>query len=70
MPDQKFNFTPYYVEMARDEVEHSFAAMLRENRPMTDFIDPDFTYTSGMFARNVYKLDVKPKGKKHGTDLL
>lgn len=63
MPDQKFDFTPYYVEIARDEVEYSFAAMLRENRPMTDFIDPDFTYTSGLFARNVYNLNVKPRGK-------
>ena len=68
MPDQKFNFTPYYVEMARDEVEHFFAAMLRENRPMSDFIDPDFTYTSGVFARNVYQLDVEPKGKAFDTE--
>jgi hypothetical protein len=68
MPDQKLNFTPYYVEMARDEVEHFFAAMLRENRPMTDFIDPDFTYTSGVFARNVYQLDVEPKGKAFDTE--
>jgi hypothetical protein len=63
MPDPKFGFTPYYVDMARDEVEHFFAAMLRENRPMTDFIDPDFTYTSGVFARNVYGLDMEAKGK-------
>jgi len=63
MPDPKLNFTPYYVEMARDEIEHSFAEMLRENRPMTDFIDPDFTYTSAYFARSVYQLDVKSKDK-------
>lgn len=63
MPDPKFNFTPYYVKMARDEIEHSFAEILRKNRPMKDFIDPDFTYTSGLFARNVYGLKVESKGK-------
>lgn len=63
MPDPKLNFTPYYVEMARDEIEYSFAEILRENRPMTDFIDPDFSYMSGMFARNVYKVEVGKKGK-------
>ena len=68
MPDPKLNFTPYYVEMARDEIEHSFAEMLRKNRPMSDFIDPDFTYTSGLFARSVYQLDVKPKGKEHDKE--
>lgn len=67
MPDPEFDFSPYYVEMARDEVEHSFAEILRENRPMTDFIDPDFTYISDLFARNVYQLSVKPKGKEHDT---
>lgn len=65
MPDPEFNFSPYHVEMARDEVEHSFAEILRKNRPMTDFIDPDFTYTSDLFARNVYQLSVKPKGKEN-----
>lgn len=57
MPDPKFNFTPYYVDTARAEVEHSFAEMIRANRPMTDFIDPDFTYTSPLFAQNVYKME-------------
>ena len=63
MPDPKLNFTPYYVEMARDEIEHSFAEMLRANRPMTDFIDPDFTYTSAFFARSVYQVEVESKDK-------
>ena len=67
MPDPKFNFTPYYVKMARDEIEHSFAEMLRENRPMTDFIDPDFTYTSGLFARNIYSFNVESKDKPGST---
>jgi hypothetical protein len=69
MPDPKFGFTPYYVEMARDEVEYSFAEMIRKNRPMTDFIDPDFTYTSSTFANNVYKMNVKLKGEKTDREL-
>jgi len=61
MPDPKFNFSSDDVDMARSETEHFFAAMLRENRPMTDFIDPDFTYTSPLFASGVYKLKQKSK---------
>jgi len=64
MPDPKFNFTPYYIDMARAEVEHSFAEMIRANRPMTDFIDPDFTYTSSLFAKDVYKLKLGDRGKE------
>ncbi|QDT60382.1 hypothetical protein SV7mr_29030 [Stieleria bergensis] len=59
MPDPKLRFTPQYVDMARSEVEYFFATMLRENRPMTDFIDPDFTYTSLLFAKHVYQLPIK-----------
>ena len=66
MPDPAFGFTPYYVEMARDEIEHFFAEVLRENRPMTDFIDPDFTYTSTLFAKEVYGVDVAG-GKKESS---
>lgn len=58
MPDPKFNFTPYYVDMARSEIEYSFAEMIRKNRPMTDFIDPNFTYTSPLFAKDIYGIDV------------
>ncbi|HIE93647.1 MAG TPA: DUF1588 domain-containing protein, partial [Acidobacteria bacterium] len=64
MPDPKFGFTPDYVHMARSETEHFFAEMLRENRPMTDFIDPDFTYTSPLFAKDVYQLDLGSGKKK------
>ena len=64
MPDPVFRFTPYYLEMARSEVEHFYPAMLRENRPMTDFIDPDFTYTSPLFAREDYKLTAAGSGKQ------
>lgn len=57
MPDPKFNFGPGDITAARLEVEHFFAEMLRENRPMTDFVDPDFTWTSPRIARSVYGLE-------------
>ncbi len=64
MPDPKFNFTPFYIDHAQKEVSYFFNEMLSKNRPMTDFIDPDFTWTSPLFAKNVYNLDIEhEKGK-------
>ncbi|MBT3481866.1 MAG: DUF1588 domain-containing protein [Opitutales bacterium] len=56
MPDPKFDFTADDIDLAKREVEHFFAAMLKENRPMTDFIDPDFTFTTPRFADRIYKV--------------
>ena len=65
MPDPKFNFTPYHVDIARSEIEHSFVEILSKNRPLTDFIDPDFTFLSPLFAKEIYGLDVEGfKGAK------
>jgi len=63
MPDPKFKFDASKIGMARLEVEYFFAAMLKENRPLADFIDPDFTYTTPIFAKDVYKIDRKLKGR-------
>jgi hypothetical protein len=69
MPDPKFKFLPSDELSAKSEVEHFFLEMLKENRPMTDFIDPDFTWTSGRVAQNVYGLkkgfDKKKKNNIH-----
>ncbi len=54
MPDPVFDFSEAEIATAKSEVEHFFAAMLRDNLPMTDFIDPDFTYTSLKFAKENY----------------
>ena len=56
MPDPKFKFSADDEKNARLEVEHFFFEMLKDNRPMTDFIDPDFTWTSGRIAKEVYGL--------------
>ena len=60
MPDPKFKFSETSIEMAKEETERFFTEILTRNLPMKDFIDPDFTYTSPKFAKDVYRLD--PKG--------
>ena len=67
MPDQKFGFLPSDEKSARLEVEYFFYEMLEKNRPMTDFIDPDFTWTSGRLAKNVYQLKGGFDKKKSNT---
>ena len=64
MPDPKFKFGENELGIARVEVEQFFAAMLRENLPMTDFIDPDFIYTSPAFGKKVYGLEFKGDARK------
>lgn len=54
MPDEKFGFSDDEIEIAKTEVEHFFFTMLKENRPLRDFIDPDFITTSKRFAMENY----------------
>lgn len=56
MPDPSLRFSEKDSVAAKQEVEHFFAEMLRENQPLTDLIDPDFTWTSKRLAENVYGL--------------
>jgi hypothetical protein len=59
MPDPKFKFSETSIDMAKEETERFFTEILTKNLPMKDFIDPDFTYTSPKFAKDVYRLDPK-----------
>lgn len=74
MPDQRFRFTSNDARSAKSEVEYFFYEMLNENRPMTDFIDPDFTWTSARLAKNIYGLkggfDVKKTNTVHRVKLV
>ncbi len=54
MPDEVFGFSTEEIELAKSEVEHFFFTMLKENRPLRDFIDPDFITTSRRFAIENY----------------
>jgi hypothetical protein len=58
MPDPKFDFDKTSIDIAKHETEQFFTEILTQNLPMTDFIDPDFTYTSPLFAKDVYRLDL------------
>lgn len=56
MPDPKFRFQASDEKNAKLEVEHLFQNILKMNLPMTDFINPDFTWTSARIAKNIYGL--------------
>ncbi len=55
MPDPKFEFSEAEIAIAEEEVEHFFTEILTKNLPMTDFIDPDFHYTTPTFAKDNYQ---------------
>ncbi len=54
MPDPKFNFSETSVELAKRETERFFLEMLLQDLPMTDFIDPDFTFSTISFLQSNY----------------
>ncbi|MBH54254.1 MAG: hypothetical protein CMI18_07895 [Opitutaceae bacterium] len=58
MPDPIFNFSDAEIKMSEKEVEYFFTELLTKNGPMTDFIDPDFHYTSPQFAKKNYQYAV------------
>ena len=59
MPDPVFNFSAGEIAIAEEEVEHFFTEMLTQNLPMTDFIDPDFHYTTLEFAKDNYQYTLQ-----------
>jgi hypothetical protein len=69
MPDPVFNFTADDLDLAKREVEYFFTEMLKSNHPMTDFIDPDFTFTTPAFAEKIYQVEGdKNKAKKDSAN--
>jgi hypothetical protein len=63
MPDEKFGFSTEEVDLAKAEVEHFFFTILKENRPLRDFIDPDFITTSKRFAMENYDYVIEGEKK-------
>jgi len=63
MPDPRLRFSSVDRESVKNEIEMFFAAMLKENRPITDFIDPDFTFTTDAVGKKIYGIT---KGLKKG----
>jgi hypothetical protein len=69
MPDPVFKFTADDLDLAKREVEYFFTEMLTANRPMKDFLDPDFTFTTPAFAARIYQVnEEKAKTKKDGAN--
>ncbi len=64
MPDPRLKFSQDDQKNARLEVETFFHEMLEKNRPLTDFIDPDFTYTSPSIAKKIYGINKGYNAKK------
>ena len=46
------------------EPEQLFAEILRDNGPLSDFIDPGFTHTHNSVGRQMYGLDLPPPNSK------
>ncbi len=66
---KEFKYTNVERESLISEANLFFREMLDTNRPMEDFIDPDFTYTNTSVGRNIYELPMtgrsgkEPKGE-------
>ncbi|MDA0347593.1 MAG: DUF1592 domain-containing protein [Verrucomicrobia bacterium] len=60
-----FKYTDTEKEAYIQEAHMVFKEILEENRPLEDFIDPDFTYTTGAVARYIYGLPEFNKSKKN-----
>ena len=56
MPDARLKFAEPYRKSYEDEVPRFLATLIEENRPLTDFIDPDFLWASPFVAERVYQL--------------
>ena len=60
-----FKYTDAEKEAYIQEAYMVFREILDENRPLEDFIDPDFTYTTGAVGRYIYGLPEFNKSKKN-----
>jgi hypothetical protein len=69
MPAPEFNFTEKRMQWAKDETQHFFTTMLAENRPIEDFIDPDFTFTTRYFLKHNYKTKLIGDKNKKDQDM-
>jgi hypothetical protein len=58
MPEASLGFQNGDGSIMEQECRLFVAEILRDNRPLADFIDSDFTYTSPDFAKRYYGLDI------------
>ena len=69
MPDPVFKFSEAEITIAEKEVEHFFSEILTQNLPMTDFIDPDFHYTTPAFAKDNYQYSQAEKAAMKSSSM-
>ena len=62
---REFKYTEAEKEAYIQEAQMVFREILDKNRPLEDFIDPDFTYTTGAVGRYIYGLPEFNKSKKN-----
>lgn len=62
---REFRYTDAEKEAYTQEAHMVFREILDENRPLEDFIDPDFTYTTGAVGRYIYELPAFGKSGKN-----
>lgn len=68
MPDPKFNFNETSTKIAKYETERAFAEILTTNRPMSDFIDPNFMFSTLDFVQRNYKF-TPPFAQEEGFEM-
>lgn len=65
MPDASLGrFSPNHQKAFIKEPELLFAEILRDNRPVGDFIDPDFTHTHPSVGQQMYGLNMPTPSAK------
>ena len=64
---REFRYTDAEKEAYIQEAHLVFREILDENRPVEDFIDPDFTYTTGAVGRYIYGLPAFDKANKNDS---
>lgn len=62
---REFKYTDAEKEAYIQEAHMVFREILDKNRPLEDFIDPDFTYTTGAVGRYIYDLPEFKNRKKN-----
>jgi mono/diheme cytochrome c family protein len=65
-----FTYTDAEKEAYIREAHLVFREILSENRPVEDFIDPDFTYTTGAVGRFIYNLPQFDKSRKNDNSKM
>ncbi len=60
-----------YGDVERDSIRMEpnlfFQEMIAANRPLVDFVDPDFTYTNYSIGKHVYELPMEKDGKEQSV---